>query len=118
MNVGQTASRYVGTLIDKSLYRAKITRAVKSDSYYGPVEGTETVIAAAAPVDLKFADEKTVSETGLSAYASFKSDCGVMENDKVEIDGKRYRVTAVKPKEFFGAITHLECHFELERKSA
>lgn len=118
MNVGQTAARYVGTLIEKSLYTAKITRASMSESYYGPVEGTETVIAAAAPVDLKFADEKSISETGLSAYASFKHDSGVAENDKVEINGKRYRITAVKPKEFFGAVTHLECHLELERKSA
>jgi len=40
----------------------------------------------------------------------------VRESDFLAIGQTRYRVTAVKPHSFFGAITHLDLHLARERR--
>ena len=43
-------------------------------------------------------------------------DAGVQEQDFLAIGETRYRVTEVKPHNFFGKVTHLDLHLERERR--
>jgi len=85
------------------------------DSFFGPHEPTETPVGE-IPVEMKTLNPADLAEIGADAVASVVPDSGVQEQDFLEVDGVRYRVTDVKSHIFFGQITHLELHLEREKR--
>lgn len=85
------------------------------DSFYGTHEPQESPVGT-IPVELQYLPPKDLTELGADAVASVLPDSGVLEQDFIEIAGTRYRVTEVKPHNFFGTVTHLNLHLERERR--
>ena len=113
------AKRDVEWMIRKSGLTAKITRpAIEGEgTFFGPHGGSETVVAS-IPIEMKDLPPKDLAEIGADAVASVLPECGIEEQDFVEVKGIRYRVTEVKQQNLFGEVTHLDLHLELEKREA
>ena len=111
------AARDVAWMISKSGLTATVTRPMVSgeDSFYGPHENSGTVIGN-VPIEMRDLPPEDLAEIGADAVASVLPDSGVEEQDMLEVDGIRYRVTQTKPQNLFGEVTHLELHLELEKR--
>ena len=111
------AVREVRWLILESGMTAALSRPVRAgeDSFYGPHEASETQLGD-IPVEMQDLPPKDLTEIGADAVACVLPDAGVQEADFLAIGQTRYRVTAVKPHSFFGAITHLDLHLARERR--
>jgi len=111
------AQKEVRWLIEQSGLTAVLTRPQSSSDtkFFGANETSETTIGTIA-VEMKDLPPKDLTELGADAVAHVLADSGVQEEDFLAIDGTRYRATAVKPHNFFGAISHLELHMTLERR--
>jgi hypothetical protein len=85
------------------------------DSFYGAHEPVEDEIGT-VPIEMKALSPRDLAEIGADAAASVLPDSDVREQDILEVDGVRYRVSEVKPQNCFGALTHLDLHLELEKR--
>jgi len=85
------------------------------DSFFGPHEPTETPVGE-IPVEMKTLDPADLAEIGADAVASVLPGSDVQEQDFLEVEGVRYRVTDVKPNNFFGQLTHMDLHLEREKR--
>ena len=112
------AKREVEWLIRQSGVTGTLSRPETSagDSFYGPHEGSEAV-QGEVHVEMQDLAPKDLTEIGADAVACVLPNSGVQEQDFLTIDETRYRVTEVKPHNFFGAVTHLELHLERERRN-
>ena len=113
----QQAKRDVEWMIRKSGLTAQVTRRaiVGEGTFFGPHVGSETVVNS-IPIEMKDLPPKDLSEIGADAVASVLPDCGIEEQDFVDVKGIRYRVTEIKEQNLFGEITHLDLHLELEKR--
>ena len=113
----QQASREVKWLIEQSGVSARLTRPRRQGqgSFYGSSETSEELVGG-IPVEMQDLPPKDLTEIGADAVACVLPDCGVQEQDFLAVSGTRYRVTEVKPHNFFGTVTHLELHLERERR--
>ncbi len=104
-------------LIRKAGTSARLLRPVKAgeDSFFGSFESDETEIGTIS-IEKKLLEEQDLAEIGADAVADVLPDSGVEESDILEIEGIRYRATDVKPQNFFGAVTHIRLHLELEKR--
>ena len=111
------ARKDVEWMIRKSGLTATVTKPTVSgeDSFYGPHESSETIIGN-VPIEIRDLPPEDLSEIGADAVASVLPDSGVAEQDMLEVEGVRYRVTQTKPQNLFGAVTHLDLHLELEKR--
>jgi len=109
----------VAWMIRQSGLRATILRpeASDEDSFFGSHETAELEIGTIA-IEMKALKPKDLAEIGADAAASVLPDSAVQEQDILIIDGIRYRLTEVKPRNCFGAITHIDLHLELEKREA
>jgi len=112
------ARREVEWLIRQSGVTGTLIRPANSgeDSFYGPHEGSEAV-QSEVNIEMQDLPPKDLTEIGADAVACVLPDSGVREQDFLAIGETRYRVTEVKPHNFFGAVTHLELHLERERRN-
>ena len=115
----QQAKRDVEWMIRKSGLTATVTRpSIASEgSFFGSHAASETVVAS-IPIEIKDLPPKDLAEIGADAVASVLPDCGIEEQDFVEVQDIRYRATNVKPQNLFGEVTHLDLHLELEKREA
>ena len=113
------AKRDVEWMIRKSGLTANVTRpAIAGEgSFFGPHVASETVVAS-IPIELKDLAPKDLAEIGADAVASVLPDCGIEEQDLVDVKGIRYRATNVKPQDLFGEVTHFDLHLELEKRES
>jgi len=111
------AQREVRWLIIQSEVTAIVTRpqATGEGTFYGPAETAEEEIGT-VPIEMQDLPPKDLTEIGADAVAFVLPDAGVQEQDFLAIGETRYRVTEVKPHNFFGAVTHLDLHLERERR--
>jgi hypothetical protein len=95
---------------------ARILRPEKSgtDSFFGPHESGEAIIASNVPCELQHLSPEAVIQKGHDAVLHVLPDAGVIENDFVEVAGVRYRVTDIVPHNCYGVITHFELRLEKE----
>lgn len=103
--------------IEKSMTSATLYRPTETnvDSFYGSHETTETNMGTLA-IEMKPLAPKDLMEVGADQAASVLPDSGVKENDILEVEGVKYRVTNVKKQNCFGAITHLDLLLELDKR--
>jgi len=115
---GNQALKEVRWLIEQSGVTGKLTRphAAGEGSFFGRNE-TGEVEAATIPLEMQDLPPKDLTEIGADAVACVLPDSGVQEQDFLAIGETRYRVTAVKPHNFFGAVTHLDLHLTRERRN-
>jgi hypothetical protein len=115
---GNQAVKEVRWLIGQSGVTGKLTRpqAAGQGSFFGPTE-TGEVDVATIPIEMQDLPPKDLTEIGADAVACVLPDAGVQEQDFLAIGETRYRVTAVKPHNFFGAVTHLDLHLTRERRN-
>ena len=85
------------------------------DSFFGSHE-TGTTTVGTIPIEMQDLPPKDLTEIGADAVACALPECGVKEQDFLTIGDSRYRVTAIKPHNFFGAVTHLDLHLTRERR--
>ena len=99
---------------------ARILRPEKEeeDSFFGPHESGETEISAAAPCELQHLPPEAVVQQGHDSVLHVLPDADVNENDFVEVEENRYRVTDIVPHDCFGVITHLELRLEKEYRDS
>ncbi len=111
------AARDVEWMIRKSGLTATVTRPVKvgEGSFFGSHAASETVVGS-IPIEMKDLPQKDLVEIGADAVASVLPDCGIEEQDFVEVKGIRYRVTQIKQQNLFGEVTHLDLQLELEKR--
>jgi len=111
------AKREVEWLIRQSGVTGTLSRPVTSgqDSFYGTHEGSEAV-QGEVNVEMQDLAPKDLTEIGADAVACALSDSGVQEQDFLIVGETRYRVTEVKPHNFFGVVTHLDLHLTRERR--
>ena len=111
------AQREVRWLILQSRVTAQVTRpqTAGEGTFFGAAESGEEQLGA-VPIEMQDLPPKDLTEIGADAVASVLPDAGVHENDFLAVGETRYRVTEVKPQNFFGAVTHLELHLERERR--
>ena len=111
------AARDVAWLIRQSDTLARVTRpqSAGAGSFFGPHEPAEDVVGE-VPIEMRDLEPKDLAEIGADAVAAVLPDAGVAENDFVEVDGVRYRVSALKPQSFFGTLTHVDLHLFRERR--
>ena len=112
------AVKEVRWLIEQSGVTAVLSRPAKAgqDSFYGPHDASESVLGS-IPVEMQDLPPKDLTEIGADAVACVLPDSDVHESDFLLIGDTRYRVTAVKPHNFFGAVTHLDLHLARERRN-
>ena len=112
------AQREVRWLILQSGVTGIVTRpqAAGEGTFYGPAETAEEEIGS-VPIEMQDLSPKDLTEIGADAVAHVLPDSGVREQDFLAIGKTRYRVTEVKPHNFFGMVTHLELHLERERRN-
>jgi hypothetical protein len=112
------AVKEVRWLIEQSGVTATLSRPMQAgqDSFYGPHEASEAVLGSIA-IEMQDLPPKDLTEIGADAVACALPDSGVRESDFLAIGDARYRVTAVKPHNFFGAVTHLDLHLTRERRN-
>jgi len=111
------AQKEVRWLIEQSGVTGKLTRPPASGegSFFGPHEDSEPIVGD-IPLEMQDLPPKDLTEIGADAVACVLPDSGVQEQDFLAISETRYRVTEVKPHNFFGKVTHLELHLERERR--
>ena len=111
------AQKEVKWLIEQSGVTGKVTRpnVGGEGSFFGPNETAEEEVGT-VPIEMQDLPQKDLSELGADAVAHVLPDSGVQEQDFLAIGETRYRVTEVKPHNFFGTLTHLELHLERERR--
>ena len=85
------------------------------DSFYGANEENEMEIGT-IPIEMQDLPPKDLSEIGADAVASVLHDSDVNEQDFLVIGSTRYRVTEVKPHNFFGVVTHFDLYLARERR--
>ena len=107
----------VAWIIRRSGVQAVLSRpqVVGEGSFFGPREPTETEIGT-IPIEVKELSPADLTEIRADAAASVLPDSGVQEQDFLRIASVRYRVTEVKPQNFFGVVSHLDLHLELEKR--
>lgn len=110
-------NRDIAWLIRQSGVSARVFRTQREgeDSFFGSHESAEVEVAV-VPIEIKALSPKDLAEIGADAVASVLPNSGVQEQDILDVDGVRYRVTEVKPQNCFGAITHFDLHLELEKR--
>jgi len=115
---GNQALKEVRWLIEQSGVTGKLIRpqAAGQGSFFGPNETGEVEVAT-LPLEMQDLPPKDLTEIGADAVACVLPDAGVQEQDFLAIGETRYRVTAVKPHNFFGAVTHLDLHLTRERRN-
>jgi len=111
------AQKEVRWLIEQSGVTGKLSRPAKAGegSFFGPHEDSEPLIGE-IPLEMQDLPPKDLTEIGADAVACVLPDSDVQEQDFLAIGQTRYRVTAVKPHNFFGAVTHLDLHLTRERR--
>ena len=111
------AVREVKWLIENSGQSGTLTRPVATGggTFFGPNETSATTIGTVA-VEMQNLPPKDLAELGADAVASVLPGSGVLESDFLAISGIRYRVTALKPHNFFGQVTHVDLHLTRERR--
>jgi hypothetical protein len=111
------AVKEVRWLIEQSGVTGKLSRPTNAgqDSFFGPHEDSEPVVRD-IPLEMQDLPPKDLTEIGADAVACALPDAGVQEQDFLAIGETRYRVTAVKPHNFFGTVTHLDLHLTRERR--
>lgn len=111
------AVREVSWIILQSGVIGALSRPIQAgqESFFGPHETNETTLGN-IPIEMQDLPPKDLSEIGADAVACVLPDSGVQEQDFLAIGDTRYRVTAIKPHNFFGAITHLDLHLTRERR--
>ena len=111
------ASVEVRWLIERSGVSGRLTRPRRQNqgSFYGSAETSEEQVGS-IPVEMQDLPPKDLTEIGADAVACTLPDSGVREQDFLSVGGTRYRVTAVKPHNFFGTVTHLDLHLTRERR--
>ncbi len=111
------AVREVRWLITQSGVTASVLRPVVAGegTFFGPHESGLTEVGT-VPVEVQSLPPKDLTELGADAVASVLPDSGIRESDFLVIGEARFRVTAVKEHNFFGAITHLDLTLTLERR--
>jgi len=114
---GSQAAKEVRWLIEQSGVTGQVTRpqAAGQGSFYGEAETSEPEVGT-VPLEMQDLPPKDLTEIGADAVACVLPDAGVQEQDFLAIGETRYRVTAVKPHNFFGTVTHLDLHLTRERR--
>ena len=114
---GSQALKEVRWLIEQSGITGQVTRpqAGGEGSFFGGSETSEIEVAT-VPLEMQDLPPKDLTEIGADAVACVLPDAGVLEQDFLAIGETRYRVTAVKPHNFFGTVTHLDLHLTRERR--
>jgi hypothetical protein len=112
----EQAARDVAWLIRQAETVANVTRpeTAGDGSFYGSHQLSETPVGE-VPIEMRDLPPKDLAELGADAVAAVLPDSGIKENDFVEVDGVRYRVSEVKPQRFFGTVTHVDLHLVRER---
>ena len=113
----EQAAHDVAWLIRQADTLARVTRpqAAGTGTFFGPHEPTEDTVGE-VPIEMRDLEPKDLAEIGADAVAAVLPDADVEESDFVEVDGVRYRVSAVKPQRFFGTVTHMDLHLVRERR--
>jgi len=111
------AVKEVRWLIEQSGVTGTLSRPAKTGegSFFGPHEDSEPLVGE-IPLEMQDLPPKDLTEIGADAVACVLPDAGVQEQDFLAIGDTRYRVTAVKPHNFFGTVTHLDLHLTRERR--
>ena len=111
------AQKEIRWLIEQSGVTGKVTRpqAGGEGTFFGPNETAEEEVGT-VPIEMQDLPPKDLTEIGADAVACVLPDAGVQEQDFLAIGETRYRVTEVKPHNFFGTVTHLDLHLERERR--
>ena len=111
------AHKEVRWLIEQSGVTGKLRRPQASGggTFFDPKEESEIAVGD-IPLEMQDLPPKDLTEIGADAVACVLPDSGVQEQDLLAIGETRYRVTAVKPHNFFGTVTHLDLHLTRERR--
>jgi len=111
------AQKEVRWLIEQSGLTGSLSRPQTSGggTFFGPNEDSELGVGD-IPLEMQDLPPKDLTEIGADAVACVLPDAGVQEQDFLAIGETRYRVTAVKPHNFFGTVTHLDLHLTRERR--
>ncbi len=113
------AAKEVRWLIEQSRVTGQVKRpqAAGQGSFFGQSEASETDVGT-VPLEMQDLPPKDLTVIGADAdaVACVLPDAGVQEQDFLAIGETRYRVTAVKPRNFFGTVTHLDLHLTRERR--
>ena len=114
---GSQAAKEVRWLIEQSGVTGLVTRSQPAGqgTFFGATEASEVEVAT-VPIEMQDLPPKDLTEIGADAVACVLPDAGVQEQDFLAIGETRYRVTAVKPHNFFGTVTHLDLHLTRERR--
>ena len=113
----EQAARDVAWLIRQAGTVARVTRPEQAEagSFYGSHEASETPVGE-VPIEMRDLPPKDLAELGADAVAAVLPDASIEENDFVQVDGVRYRISEVKPQRFFGTVTHVDLHLVRERR--
>jgi|GEM_PF-3209582 len=113
----ERARRDVARLIRLSRVEARLLRPQEEgdDSFFGAHESGEVEIVR-IPIEMKSLSATDLAELGADAVASALPDSGVQEQDFLEVEGERYRVSDIRKHNLFGVVTHLELHLEHEKR--
>lgn len=111
------AARDVAWLIRQARTTGRVSRPMQegAESFYGSHEASESPLGE-VPIEMRELPAKDLAELGADAVAAVLPDAGVAEQDFIEVDGVRYRVTEVKPQRFLGTVTHIDLHLVRERR--
>jgi len=111
------AAKEVRWLIEQSGLTGTLRRpaAAGEGQFFGSYEASEPVVGDIT-LEMQDLPPKDLTELGADAVASVLPDAGVLEQDFIVIGETRYRVTAVKPHNFFGTVTHHDLHLTRERR--
>lgn len=114
----QKAAREVRWLIEQAQTTGVLVRQATAgtDTFYGPHETTEEVVAPALVLEMQTLPARTTTEVGADLLANVLPDSGVQEKDIIVFGDQRYRVTEVKPYNYFGTVTHLGLRLLIERR--
>ena len=80
-------------------------------SFAGSHESEETSLGT-IPVEFKQLSPGELKQTGADGVCTVPAGVDLSENDIMVYQGKRYRITDVKPENCFGAVTHLTVKLE------
>ena len=111
------AQKEVRWLIEQSGVTGTLSRPQTSGggTFFGSNEDSEPGVGD-IPLEVQDLPPKDLTEISADSVACVLPDSGVQEQDFLAIGETRYRVTAVKPHNFFGTVTHLDLHLTRERR--
>lgn len=103
-------------LIELSGQAGKLFRPVVAEvgSFDGPVEADEAIVVESFPLEWRPHSPDDLKQIGTSGMIHVLPELDIREQDMVEFENHRYRVTDVRPIDLFGTAVYQVVQIERE----